>query len=109
MKKRTRPLIILAVLFLLSLIVFIASGKEVNSRKISYEEVPVTVLRAEKERVHGGRDEEYIVADYMKSKENLQPMLDDFARRNPEIDVRVITPQEKYIREFLEWKKGTYL
>lgn len=50
-----------------------------------------------------GMDDEYIVSDYMKSKENLKPMLDAYAGKFPELDVRVITPQERYMREFLEW------
>ncbi len=46
---------------------------------------------------------EYIIADYMKSKTNLQDMLEAFAKQNPEIDIDVITPHERYIKEFLEW------
>ena len=46
---------------------------------------------------------EYIVHDYMKSKTNLQTMLLDFAKRCPEVDIEVITPQERYMQEFLDW------
>ena len=52
-----------------------------------------------------GVDEEYIVKDYMKSKENLRPMLEEFAKQCPQVDIRVITPDERYIKEFLEWLK----
>ena len=50
-----------------------------------------------------GMDEEYIVKDYMKSKENLRPMLEGFAKQCPQVDVRVITPDERYMKEFLAW------
>lgn len=42
-----------------------------------------------------GMNEEYIVGDYMKSKENLLPMLEEFAKQCPQIDIRVITPHER--------------
>jgi hypothetical protein len=44
-----------------------------------------------------------IVRDYMKSKENLRPMLEEFAKQCPQVDIRVITPHERYMKEFLEW------
>ncbi len=50
-----------------------------------------------------GMDEKYIVGDYMKSKENLSPMLEEFAKQCPQVDIRVITPHERYMKEFLEW------
>ena len=50
-----------------------------------------------------GASVEYIVDDYMKSKENLKNALNAFANQNPEIDINVITPDERYIREFLDW------
>ena len=50
-----------------------------------------------------GMSMEYIIDDYMKSKWNLKEMLETYAKQNPEIDIRVITPHERYIREFLEW------
>ena len=50
-----------------------------------------------------GMEEEYIISDYMKSKENLQSMLNFYASQNPDVDIRVITPDERYMREFLEW------
>ena len=50
-----------------------------------------------------GKTIDYIVDDYMKSKENLMDVLISFASQNPEIDINVITPNECYIKEFLEW------
>lgn len=50
-----------------------------------------------------GMSPDYIVADYMKSKENLKEMLAVFSKQNPSVDIAVITPRESYIREFLEW------
>jgi len=46
---------------------------------------------------------EYVVNDYMKSKFNLETLLNEFARQNPAINIDVITPQERYIKEFLRW------
>ena len=46
---------------------------------------------------------EYVVNDYMKSKFNLETLLNEFARQNPAIKIDVITPQERYIKEFLRW------
>lgn len=50
-----------------------------------------------------GMSLDYIVEDYMKSAINLKSMLETYAKQNPEIDVNVITPQERYMKEFLEW------
>lgn len=50
-----------------------------------------------------GLDIEYIIDDYIKSKENLRDMLEIFAMQNPTIDIDVITPHERYIKEFMEW------
>jgi len=49
-----------------------------------------------------GFSAEYIVEDYMKSAENLRERLEAFARSEPSVDIRVITPCERYIRGFLE-------
>lgn len=57
---------------------------------------------------NAGASTEYIVADYMKSKDNLKTMLNAYARQNPEIDINIITPNEKYIKDFLRWY-DTYL
>ncbi len=50
-----------------------------------------------------GFDSEYIIEDYLKSKNNLQNALNDFAKNNPMIDINVITPCRRYIDEFLDW------
>lgn len=50
-----------------------------------------------------GFPDSYIVADYMASKENLRPMLEAYATAFPQIDIQIITPQPRYIEEFLAW------
>lgn len=50
-----------------------------------------------------GMSTEYIVDDYMKSKINLKSALEAFANQNPTINIDVITPNERYIKEFLSW------
>lgn len=50
-----------------------------------------------------GFDTEYIINDYLKSKNNLQKALNDFVKNNPMIDINVITPCRRYIEEFLDW------
>jgi len=52
-----------------------------------------------------GMNDDYIVEDYMKTKENLKDALESFARQCPQIDINVITPNERYMREFLQWLK----
>ncbi len=52
---------------------------------------------------NAGVSDDYIVRDYMKSKDNLTEMLNVFASKNPQIDINIITPNERYIREFLDW------
>ncbi len=52
-----------------------------------------------------GISDNYIVEDYMKTKENLADALEGFARQCPQIDINVITPNERYMREFLQWLK----
>ena len=46
---------------------------------------------------------EYIVNDYMMSAALLEPMLDAYVRQFPDIDRLIITPQRRYIEEFLDW------
>ena len=53
-----------------------------------------------------GMTNEYIVKDYMKSKFNLETLLNEFVRQNQAIDINVITPHEQYIEEFLKWYVG---
>ena len=50
-----------------------------------------------------GMSYEYIVNDYMKSKFNLETLLNEFAIQNQAIDINVITPHKRYIEEFLKW------
>ena len=42
-----------------------------------------------------------IIDDYMKSAENLKDLLYTFADNNPQVDIRVITPQKAYMEAFL--------
>ena len=55
-----------------------------------------------------GMSAEYIVGDYMKSRENLKERLEAFARQEPTVDISVVTPNERYIREFLEWYSAAH-
>ena len=50
-----------------------------------------------------GQSREAIVADYLLSRDNLEPMLREYARQNPAIDLNVILPQRRYMEEFLTW------
>jgi len=50
-----------------------------------------------------GKPREYIIDDYMKSKENLAQMLNEFCEQNPQVDKEVVTPKRRYIEEFLDW------
>ena len=50
-----------------------------------------------------GKSVEYIVDDYMKSKVNLKPLLEKYARQYPSINIDVITPRRQYIEQFLKW------
>ena len=50
-----------------------------------------------------GYESEYIIEDYLKTKNNLEKVLNDFANNNSDIDINVITPCRRYIEEFLEW------
>lgn len=53
-----------------------------------------------------GMEFSYIINDYMKSKENLKNLLKAYVEQNPKIDIEVITPKERYIKEFLDWFAG---
>ncbi len=46
---------------------------------------------------------ECIIDDYLKSKDNLEAVLNEYARQNSTIDIDVITPHRRYIEEFLMW------
>lgn len=50
-----------------------------------------------------GLDMDFIVADYMESKHNLEEMLVSYAKENTDVDIEIIIPHERYIREFLAW------
>lgn len=50
-----------------------------------------------------GMNLEYIIDDYMKSKMNIKNMLESYAKQFPEVNIEVITPHERYIKEFMEW------
>lgn len=50
-----------------------------------------------------GMSREYIVNDYMKSAENLKDLLIEFAEKFPDIKKEIITPQARYMEEFLDW------
>lgn len=50
-----------------------------------------------------GMSQEYIVKDYVESGINLKDMLEAYAKQCPEVDIEVITPKERYMREFLAW------
>lgn len=56
-------------------------------------------------RQFGCTDRE-IIDDYLMSKENLSLMLMAYAAANPEVSLEVITPCERYMREFLGWYVG---
>lgn len=53
-----------------------------------------------------GYDDEYIIADYLKTADNLRDVLKKFAEDNPDINIDVITPQRRYMAEFLEMLKN---
>ena len=49
-----------------------------------------------------GMSLDYIIRDYMESKNNLKNMLEECAKQFPDINIDIITPHERYIQEFLE-------
>ena len=50
-----------------------------------------------------GMPASYIVDDYMKSRSNLEDLLREYARKNPAVNIDVITPKRRYMEEFLAW------
>ncbi|MBO7292953.1 MAG: tyrosine-protein phosphatase, partial [Clostridia bacterium] len=50
-----------------------------------------------------GMPTSYIVDDYMKSRSNLEDLLREYARKNPAVNIDVITPKRRYMEEFLAW------
>ena len=49
-----------------------------------------------------GVKNETIIADYMKSKENLMDMLTAYVKEHPDVDLGILVPQEENIRRILE-------
>ena len=49
-----------------------------------------------------GMSLDYIIKDYMESKNNLKTILEEYAKQFPDINIDIITPHERYIQEFLE-------
>ncbi len=47
-----------------------------------------------------GYDREYIIADYMKSAENLREMLEEFSAKNP-LMKEIIPPKREYMEQFI--------
>ncbi len=56
-----------------------------------------------------GMSNDYIIEDYIKSKDNLSDALESFVSQRPEVDINVITPDEIYMREFLEKLQGKHM
>lgn len=48
-------------------------------------------------------DLDYIVNDYMESKSNLKEVLNAYVEQYPDAAIEIITPQERYIREFIKY------
>ena len=53
-----------------------------------------------------GVSQDEIVADYMLSKANLEEALRELAAKDTSIDIETVTPQPRYIEEFLSWYGG---
>lgn len=49
-----------------------------------------------------GYDDEIIIDDYMKSKENLMDMLVSYVKMHPEVDLEIIIPRRENIETVLE-------
>ena len=49
-----------------------------------------------------GFDDETIIADYMKSKDNLMDMLTAYVKDHPEVDIEIIIPHTENISRLLE-------
>ena len=48
-----------------------------------------------------GFDDAQIIADYMETKTNLMPFLQEYSERHPEVDLRTIIPSEENIKAVL--------
>ena len=49
-----------------------------------------------------GMSLDYIIKDYMDSKNNLKNILEEYAIQFPDINIDIIMPHERYIQKFLE-------
>ena len=49
-----------------------------------------------------GFDDQTIIDDYMKTKENLLDFLIDYVKEHPQVDINIIIPNEKNIRKILD-------
>lgn len=54
------------------------------------------------------KDRNFIIEDYMQSKENLKNMIEIYTKQNPNINKEIITPQKRYMEEFLDYLEGAY-
>ena len=50
-----------------------------------------------------GMDSEYIIEDYMKSKDNLKDMFQKLSAENAAVDINILIPRREYIEEFLRY------
>ena len=49
-----------------------------------------------------GFDDQTIIDDYMKTKENLLDLLTDYVKEHPQVDINTILPRENNIRKVLD-------
>lgn len=56
-----------------------------------------------------GMNQEYIINDYLESGVNLKSTLEAYAKQFPKVNIEVITPKERYMREFLAWLATEYI
>ena len=49
-----------------------------------------------------GFDDQTIIDDYMKTKENLLDFLTDYVKEHPQVDINTVIPNEKHIRKVLD-------
>lgn len=54
-----------------------------------------------------GYSDDYIIDDYMKTKDNLMGVMTTYVQRHPEIDIRTVTPCEENIKAVLEALSGS--
>ena len=50
-----------------------------------------------------GLDREYIMDDYVQSAVNLKEELQIYAQKNPQVNIEALTPQRRYMEEFLDF------